>query len=131
MFGGVAEWLHNRIMSLILIAALSASLETTPVAVHTGGDDGLTQRLAEAVREEFRRTPGYRLDHTSTRMTVTIPTHVDWRRILGRTRVSYVADFRSGDRESHMRGSCWEGRLSACARSIVRQADRLEGLGRP
>jgi len=96
--------------------------DTTPVEVWTGGDDGLTQRLADAVRDEFKQSSLFALAPASTpgSLRVTIPTHVGWEQVGGRTRVMYQLRLDRGDRNlGESSGVCWEDELRTCARQIV------------
>lgn len=91
------------------------------VEVWTGGDDGLTQRLADAVREEFRASPRFRMVvGRSGALRVIIPTHVGWRDIGTRTRVTYRLELERGGRRTAVAGgACWEADLRVCARQIL------------
>jgi hypothetical protein len=96
-----------------------------PVEVWTGGDDGLTQRVADAVRDEFKQSPLFTLTQASmpNSLRVTIPTHVGWKEVGSRSRVTYRVVFETGPRRIGERsGICWEDELAACARMVVKQA---------
>jgi hypothetical protein len=90
----------------------------------TGGDDGLTQRLADAVREEFRQSGRFALVEAggdAGALRVGIPTHVAWQVVEGRTRLTYRLELeRGGRRVAATGGSCWEDELDRCARMLVR-----------
>ena len=93
------------------------------VALWVGGDDGLTQRLADALRSEFAKSRVFTLLQTSTRhsLRVTIPENVGWREINGRTQVNYEVRLARGVQGSRShRGQCWENELAVCAKQIVR-----------
>lgn len=101
----------------ILIALMFA---TGASEVYTGGDDGLTQRLADAVRARLEVSP------PRIPLTVLIPTHVGWSESGGRVRVSYRVEYsRSGALIAKGQGSCWEDQLDRCADEIVRRAKGL------
>ena len=99
--------------------------KVVPVEVWTGGDDGLTQRLAEAVRNEFRQSSRFALvsGPAPESLRVTIPTHVGWEQRGGRLRVSYELRLsRDGRNLGERSGACWENDLRTCARLIVADA---------
>lgn len=98
-----------------------------PVEIRTGGDDGLTLRLAEAVRNELRQSIQFTLAPGSTQssLTISIPTHVAWDNVDGRTRVTYALSLDSAERNLGKSGGvCWEDDLRTCARQIVLEAAR-------
>ena len=106
---------------------LAVSHDAVPVAVSTGGDDGLTQRLADAVRSGFEHSARFKLSPAGTPnvLKATIPTHVGWKEINGRTRVSYQLRLERGDRHlGDSSGVCWENDLGACAAQMVEAASR-------
>ncbi|HYE45149.1 MAG TPA: hypothetical protein VEA44_05185 [Caulobacter sp.] len=111
--------------TLTAAALLLAASGPVSVSVETGGDDALTQRLAEEVRAIFAETPGYSAD-ASPRLTVLIPTHVDWRETGGRIRVSYRAELTAGVRTLRRTGSCWEDEMRVCAGQIVKAAKTMK-----
>lgn len=97
-----------------------------PVNISTEGDDGLTQRLADAIRTDFGRSSVFRVTGAGTPsvLKVTIPT-VAWKQIGSRTRVTYQAIFeRVGSRVIARGGVCWETELAACSAQIVKTASR-------
>lgn len=108
------------------ISAPAAAQPTAiPVEVWTWGDDGLTQRLADAVRWEFRQSTLFTLAPASTpnALRVSIPTHVGWNEVGGRTRVTYKVMFETAERRLGERhGACWDDDLRECARIVVEQA---------
>jgi len=99
-----------------------------PVEVWTGGDDGLTQRFAVAVEEEFRTSQHFVLvNHGSTggALKVVVPGHVGWRDFGSRTRVTYGLELERQGRRTKLRGgACWESDMQRCARQIVRSVER-------
>lgn len=106
---------------------LAMARDAVPVQVWIGGDDGLTQRLAEAVRIRFTHTAHFRLSPSVTpdTLTVTIPTHVSWKKIGRRTQVRYQLRLERDDRHlGESSGVCWETDLDACAAQVVETALR-------
>jgi hypothetical protein len=101
-----------------------------PVEVWTGGDDGLTRRLADAVRDEFKQSALFALTPASTpnSLRVSIPTNVEWEQVGGRTRVAYKLRLARGDRTFGVTaGVCWENDLRTCARQVVEEATNSIG----
>ena len=102
----------------------ATNVPRTAVELWTGGDDGLTQRLAVAVREEFRTSDRFSLAEvggTPEALKVIIPTHVAWRDVGNRTRVTYRLELeRQGRRWVVKAGNCWETDLAHCAQQLVR-----------
>ena len=98
-----------------------------PVEVVTGGDDGLTQRLADAIRIELESSAAFTLAPASASnpLIVTIPTHVGWEDVGSRTQVMYELRLdRGGKNLSNTGGKCWEHELRVCALSVVEAARR-------
>jgi hypothetical protein len=95
----------------------------TPVEIWTGGDDGLTQRLADAVADELRRSARFSYGEAGAvpdALKAVIPTHVRWREVGDKTRVTYRLELeRDGRRRSARGGSCWEAELKRCAQQVV------------
>jgi hypothetical protein len=128
-----------RTVLALIIAACAADPATSvtkpdsrvPVEVASGGDDGLTQRLADAVRSEFAQSARFALAPASTPnvLTVTIPTHVGWEEVSGRNRVTYEVRLdRAGQKLAESRGVCWEHDLRGCAQDIVAATARALSL---
>ena len=101
------------------------SSDPIPVEVWTGGDDGLTQRVRDAVEEGFARSPRFKLvdGGTPNALRVMIPTHVEGTEMSGRTRVTYQLRLeRDGRRLRDTQGVCWEEQISKCGEQVVRAA---------
>jgi hypothetical protein len=124
-----------RAVVVTLLAACAACSTAAPVTrpvasrvtvqVWTGGDDGLTQRLADVVRDEFSKSSIFTLASmpAPNSLTVTIPTNVDWEEVGGRARVIYKVRFERGHHVvSETGGVCWEDDLRNCARRVVEKA---------
>jgi hypothetical protein len=99
-----------------------------PVWIWTGGDDGLTQRVREAVAAELfldRRFAPAVGGGDPAPFRLGIPTHVDWRETPAGTRVTVTYNFTVRGLESGpFTVSCFETRLSVRARRIARDAVR-------
>ncbi len=65
------------------------------VTVRANGDDGLTQRLRDAIESAYRACDaGFIISQGgSGRLTVTITESVGWKKIGERTRVTYKVDY--------------------------------------
>jgi hypothetical protein len=121
-------WLALIGLGIIGSCALYAAPATpTPVEVWTGGDDGLTQHLRDAVQSKFKasdfipssgKKPGT--------LIVTIPTHAECTQNGTRTHVRYRVEFSSSDGVGigKSSGSCWDDNVSACAAQIYGGAQR-------
>jgi hypothetical protein len=104
-----------------------SAIEPVPVEVISGGDDGLTQRLADAIRSEFRQSARFTLPLPAgpDALRVTIPTHVGWEKVGGSTRVTYRLRLeRGGHKLAESGGFCPEENLRFCARTVVAAAER-------
>jgi hypothetical protein len=126
------------VMAFVIAAASAAcsmqsgnhpAVTPNPVAVEvwTVGDDGLTQRLADAVRREFDYSARFKLAASGTpgALMVTIPTHVGGKGINGKTRVRYRVQFERDRRSMAVGGgACWDADLTVCAMQIVEAAGR-------
>ena len=111
--------------STLTASSPSHPADATRVEVSTGGDDGLTHRLADAVRDEFKQSPLFVLAPAPTpgSLRVTIPTHVGWEQVGSRTRVTYQLRLDRGDRNfGESNGVCWEDELRTCARQVLKKA---------
>jgi len=111
--------------STVVASAPARPNKAIPVEVWTGGDDGLTQRLADSVRNEFRQSAHFTLAPASTpnSLRVTLATHVNWEEVGDRTRVTYTVVFDTAEgRLGERSGICWDDDLRACARMVVEQA---------
>jgi len=109
----------------------AASAKPTPVEVWSGGDDGLTLRLRGALVAALRSSPSFRLSSGKKPRTlvVTIPTHLKWKQIGGRTQVLYTVQFASTDEQNigASTGSCWDDALAKCAAHIVKDTKSAAG----
>lgn len=124
----------RHILALWLVPASAAcaastafqgpNMTVTPVEVWTGGDDGLTQRLVDAVEDELRKSARFSVGEAGAvpgAVKVVVPTHVLWRKAGRETRVSYRLELeRDGRRRGAGGGSCLETELRRCAQQVVR-----------
>jgi hypothetical protein len=95
----------------------------TPVAVLCNGDDGLTARLCDAVKQIFNKSPDLTQDIANRPrvLRVVIPTNVKWKKVDGRLKVFYSIELSLSDKQNLgvSDGSCWDSRLNDCAQQIL------------
>jgi len=100
----------------------------TPVEIWSGSDDGLTQRLIGALTQALHSSADFMEVEPNSKipgsLKILIPPHVGWRRVNGRTRVSYRVEFStvSDVRLGTGSGQCWEEDLSSCTAQIPKGA---------
>ena len=137
------EWTND--MPIMILAALSMMLamqtpdarvadlpaKPIPVAVLCNGDDGLTARLCDDVKQDFSKLPDFTLKiaHEKHILIVRIPTNVSWKKVNGRTKVLYKVEFSLKDDHDlgDNDGSCWEHSLNDCALQVVSKTRRALG----
>lgn len=113
------------VAALPLAACMSVQGGADPigVALSVGGDDGETQRLAEALRNHLHASERFRvtLAQESPDATVTIADHVQWYPVRGVDFIEYHVVFgRPGDAQiGESIGRCPSRRMQVCASRIV------------
>jgi hypothetical protein len=119
-------------MALLLWSAMSpivgraedlSKRKPVPVELLVGGDDGLTLRLASALRDAIVASPEFvEADNTSKRpLRLEIPTNVNWHSVRDKTSVDYVVVFTDSD-SKYLGGSfnrCWESEIPKCASKVI------------
>jgi hypothetical protein len=109
-------------------ALYGAPAKSTLGEVWTGGDDGLTQQLRDAVERKFKSSSDFVSSSGKKPGTliVTIPTHVAWTQHGTRTHVRYRVEFSSSDGVGigKSSGSCWDDNFSVCAAQIYGGAQK-------
>jgi hypothetical protein len=103
-----------------------------PVAVLCNGDDGLTSRLCDQVKEIFSKSRDFTLEVANKPriLIVRIPTNVEWKKVDGRAKALYRVEFSVKD-EHDVRtsaGSCREDDLKSCAAKIFVGARNRAGI---
>ena len=118
----------------ILFAAAGPDLacdqtDRAPVNVLRVGDDGLTNRLGEAIEKAFDACSGFKVaqfDVSRWSLAVTILHNVTWKMVNGRTKVFFGVEYVVRQKEhTTLSGSCWEDQLTDCAAQIVHAAPSL------
>jgi hypothetical protein len=108
------------------IEAVHGKQAPTLVEVWWVGDDGLTNRLIEAIEKAFKASSDFHLSSGKRpgTLVVTIPSNVDWEQVGSRTKVLYMVEFGPVDSRKlrTSRGYCWEDMLTKCATQIVKDA---------
>ena len=116
------------ILALAEFSVEAGSAKPMLVEVWSGGDDGLTLRLRDAVENAFKASSAFALSSGKRPGTliVTIPTNVIWKQVGTRTQVLYAVEFTSINSQplGTGAGSCWDDALAKCATKIVKQANR-------
>src|SRR5436305_218333 len=97
--------------------------QVTPVEVWHVGDDGLTQRLTDAIEKALKNSRQFNFS-TGRRpgtLLLTIPTNVAWKQIGNRTQANYRVEFSTIERRQLgiSTGVCWDDTLTGCAKKIV------------
>jgi hypothetical protein len=96
-----------------------------PVEVWGGGDDELTARLRDALKDALRSSADFHLSSGTKpgTLVITLPSNVGSKPVGGRTQVLYTAKFASdGQNLGESTGSCRDDALAKCAAQIVKDA---------
>jgi hypothetical protein len=96
-----------------------------PVEVWGGGDDELTARLRDALKDAFRSSADFHLSSGTKpgTLVITLPSNVGSKPVGGRTQVLYTAKLASdGQNLGESTGSCWDDAVAKCAAQIVKDA---------
>jgi hypothetical protein len=113
-------------LTVEVCATGAARPKPTPIEVWTGGDDGMTARLRDAIEGAFSKSSSDFILSSGKKqgtLIVTIPTHVRWKQIGRRTIVYYTVNFASVDHTLGARkGSCPDDMLSKCADQVLKHA---------
>jgi hypothetical protein len=109
---------------------VAAPTSPTQVTVWTGGDDGLTLKLSEAINTAFKESPLFVLDKSdsASAMSVAITTNVAWKRIGRRTKVTANIQIAKRTPDAPLvtaTVTCWEDDLGGCARTVIKLATPL------
>src|SRR5262250_1671055 len=90
------------------------------------GDFAISRGLFLKTENAFKRSSEFTLSSGGIvgTLVVTIPTHIDWRRVGTRIRVLYIVEFSSaeGSNLDVRKGACWKDGLDKCAAKIVEDA---------
>ena len=101
------------------------------VEVWRGGDDGLTQRLGDALQNAFDNSRDFTPSTGGKPGTVivSVPSNVGWKQFGNRTQVRFSIDFKNTDGATIGRseGRCWEDAVAACAARVLRDLKRTAG----
>jgi hypothetical protein len=110
-------------------AVFARVYEPIPVEIWRGGDDGLTNKLSDAIESAFAVSDAFVLNkgEKNKMLTVTIPTNVHRERVDNHNEVLYTVELKQKAtlRTATISGSCRENKLSICADQIFRSAQAL------
>ena len=122
-------------MPLILVGAFAALLASGNVdllcrqtAAHSvfvdiraNGDDGLTQRLKDAIEGAFNACRGFSTRYsTATDLAVRITSNVTWKRVGNRGEALFEVEYLAGEhRQKSIKVFCWEDRLGQWAQQVL------------
>lgn len=115
----------------LAFCAIADNPGKTPVELWTGGDDGLTQRFADAIRHALNSSPVFFSSSGKKpgSLIVFIPTHVASVKKAGRITIQYTVLFSSvADRElGSSKGTCQssDAALTKCAVQVVKEAEMV------
>ena len=116
----------------IFTACIVGCAATIPVSanVYKGGDDGLTNRLHDLVKQKVAQPGALRTRSTlQPDLAIYIVGHVNWEERGDDVEVIYQVRFTSSRKNNEAiaptRGSCFESNLEACAQQIVRAAQKF------
>jgi len=109
---------------------LSSDSKKIPVMLFVGGDDSLTLKLANALEKEFGSSKNFTInnDETPETLIVTIPTHLEWKKIEERIRAYYIIKFSSVYNQILLisAGSCFEDDMLECVNKIIKDANVID-----
>jgi hypothetical protein len=108
---GTATSLAHRESALVLVNA----------------DDGLSLRLADAIRSEVGKSSHLSLAPRKgpAALVITITTNVGWEQVKGRTLVKYRVQYERTGMTKDDSGTCWENELPRCGKQIVAAATQI------
>jgi hypothetical protein len=99
-----------------------------PLEMWRVGDDSLTLRFSEGLREALRELPEFKSsrDLQPGTLVVSITNQLGWKEVGIRTKVSYNVHFIDWRRRlvREVSGSCWEDEMSKCVARVVKEARR-------
>jgi hypothetical protein len=117
----------QTVFTAFLLAGCATGLpmsEREATLVLVNADDGLSLRLADAIRNEVAKSTRLLTTPSDGRATLTIriPTNVEWKQVEGRTLVKYRVEYERAGNSRASSGTCWESELSRCGEQIVAAA---------
>jgi hypothetical protein len=110
--------------------ATAAAQSPVPVEIRRGGDDGLTQRFADALETGIGRSGTFTMASGVSHppfLVLNIPSHLEWTRVGDRVRARFQVEFRRGDSSllGSSSGDCRETQLEICAARVLNDARRI------
>ena len=128
-----SPWKPLLVTMIIPVVLAASPKDPTPpqptlVELWRVGDDGLTLRLTDAIRDAFDSAPDFLRSYSDVKkpgtLIVLIPTHVKWEDVGKRTKVIYTVEFLTVDRQEigTVKGWCWDGEYAKCAAKVMKAA---------
>ena len=114
----------------IILGAIIAANSSVPVEIWTSGDTGLVQRLSDAIRESFEKSPKFSLSYGQKPGTiyVTVPveatTHPVGSRIAISASIGFARAPPNAPQEFVRAVQCWDDDMSACGNGAVALVSR-------
>ncbi|MGB7622569.1 MAG: hypothetical protein WBN92_09490 [Terriglobia bacterium] len=110
---------------LFSICALCEDLaKPVLVEIWCRGDDLATRGLRDALENSFESSAEFTLNHgkNPSKLILTIPDHVDWKKIGDRTKIYYIVEFSSAEKKKirTQKGSCWKDDYVKCTEQIIK-----------
>ena len=113
------------VLSTWLWSGCASAHKIVVTGLRVGGDDGLTQRFADALRSGIDRSPDFVTDRKSEAgLQMTIPSNLTWSETEGRLRFTFVVEF-TDSRSTNLgvsTGVCWEDEMRECTERVLRDA---------
>lgn len=124
------------IIAILVLTLLATPLHTlaqerkptTSTELWVTGDDGLTQRFAQALTTSLSKSKvlSAPTSNNNDGLVLTIPSNLYWQEVGGNTNFQYVVIFtdRSSKYLGISIGACWENGMSWCADTAVGEAEK-------
>jgi hypothetical protein len=119
---------HARVLALPIFGAVLAGAAPYPVQVWKQSDDGLTNKLAAAIKDAVKRSTHLTLStsHKPGMLYLKVSPAL-WEEVGDHTRVTYFVHFarttEESDSTAKSTGSCWDYQMEHCAAEIVKEAE--------
>ncbi|MGI8841590.1 MAG: hypothetical protein ACR2F8_12540 [Caulobacteraceae bacterium] len=106
-----------------LMLGTQPALAKTPVEFWHVGDDGLSERLADAIEAAIAASPDFELSPSGAGIIkIEIPTNVSWKKVGNRERVDFqIQTTRRGQSTISDVGECPEDNLQLCAKTVLKK----------
>jgi hypothetical protein len=118
------------VLSISVWSGCSSATKVVVTDLRVGGDDGLTQRFAVALRSGIERSPDFVTDRKNDAgLVMTIPSNLTWSDRQGRLSFTFVVEFvdARSTKLGVSTGVCWEDEMGECAESVLKDARKAVG----